>query len=94
MQASLSVISTPQFVTPELSNISYSTPPIRNTSVPSNLPSRTQIIRGSSDESDRYTGIDRLISPHRYGANNFPNFFSTSPAPVNINIDRMNRTLR
>ena len=88
MQASLSVISTQlenQNVTPELSNTSYGTPPIRSTSVPSNLQSRTQIIRGSSDESDRYTGMDRSISPHRYGANNFPNFSSTSPAPVNTN---------
>ena len=88
MQASLSVISTQlenQNVTPELSNTSYGTPPIRSTSVPSNLQSRTQIIRGSSDENDRYTGMDRSISPHRYGANNFPNFSSTSPAPVNTN---------
>ena len=88
MQASLSVISTQlenQNVTPELSNTSYDTPPIRSTSVPSNLQSRTQIIRGSSDESDRYTGMDRSIFPHRYGANNFPNFSSTSPAPVNTN---------
>ena len=29
--------------------------------------------------------MDRSISPHRYGANNFPNFSSTSPAPVNTN---------
>ena len=88
MQASLSVILTQlenQNVTPELSNTSYGTPPIRSTSVPSSLQSRTQIIRGSSDESDRYTGMDRSISPHRYGANNFPNFSSTSPAPVNTN---------
>ena len=48
MQASLSVISTQlenQNVTLELSNTSYGTPPIRSTSVPSNLQSRTQIIR-------------------------------------------------
>ena len=29
--------------------------------------------------------MDRSISLHRYGANNFPNFSSTSPAPVNTN---------
>ena len=75
-------------MTPELSNTSYGTPLISCTSVPSNLPSQRQIIRGSSDKSDQYAvplGIDRLISPHGYGANNYPNFSSTSPAPVKIN---------
>ena len=91
MQASLSVISTQlenQNVTQKLSNTLYGTPRIRSTSLPSNLLSLTQIIRVSSDESDQYAvplGIDRSISLHRYGANNYPNFSSTSPAPVNIN---------
>ena len=91
MQASLSVISTQlenQNVTQELSYTLYGTPPIRSTSLPSNLLSLTQIIRGSSDERDQYAvplGIGRSISPHRYGANNYHNFCSTSPAPVNIN---------
>ena len=56
--------------------------------MPYKLLPRPQIIRGNGDGSDECAvplAIDRSISPHRHGANNYPNFFSTSPVPVSLN---------